>query len=329
MGNDLKIFSDLSHPQLAKEICQELGLELGKAEIKIFSNENPIVEIGECVRGCDVFVIGTQAPPVAQNFLCYCILINALRYASTSRLTAVIPYLFESRADKKDRPRISIVARLIAQFIETAGVDRALFMDLHASQIQGFFRLTTDIVNGAGLICKFLNKRDLRDYILVAPDAGEAKKIHPFQEKLPHLPLAMFDKRRFAHDEKPIIRQLVGEVDGKVALLIDDEIASGGTIKEAVDFFNKLPKEKQPREVRVAVTHPVLCGQAVSVLNQSGIKELIAVDTIPVPPEKSQAAEFEFHLLSPASILAKAIKAIHTNESMGDLLQRENYETLR
>lgn len=320
---ELKIFSDLSHPELAKEICAELQTPLGRANIQIFSNGNPIVEIQECVRGCDVFVIGTQAPIASENFVSFCILINALRYASARRITAVIPYLFESRSDKKDRPRIAIVSRLVAQMLETSGINRAIFIDLHAPQIQGFFRLPTDTINGAGLICKFLKQRDLSNYVIVAPDAGEAKKLHPFQELMPQLPLAMLDKRRYAHDEKPTVHKLIGDVGGKVALIIDDEISSGGTIKEAADFFQRLPTNERPSEIRVATTHPILSGNAMATLNQSGIKELIAINTVPVSETKKQTAQFEFRLLSPASIIARTIQIIHTDKSVGEFLDKE------
>lgn len=318
-SEQIKIFSDLSHPELAKEICQELGLELGKSQIIIFGNGNPLAEVLESVRGQDVFVIGTQAPEACVNFLALNILIDVLHYASARRVTAVIPYLFESRADKKDRPRISIAARLAARFLEIAGAHRVLAMDLHSAQIQGFFRIPMDVLDAAPLICEYLKQRDLGNYALVAGDAGEAKKLDPFLKNLPLLPLAMFDKRRESHDEKPKVVGLIGDISRKIALVLDDEVTSGGMIKEAADFLKTLPLEKQPLELRLAVTHPVLSGRAIPTLNESGIKELIAINTIPVPPEKIRAAQFAINILSPAKLFAKAIKLIHQEESVSQL----------
>lgn len=322
MANKLKIFSDLSHPQLAQDVCRELGMGLGKSEIITFSNDNLVAEVYETVRGGDVFVLGTQAPIATHNFFSFCVLLNALHYASAQRVTAVTPYLFESRSDKKDRPRIAIVARLVAQFLEAAGADRILAMDLHAPQIQGFFRRPMDVLDAAFIICEFLKQRDLDNYVLVAGDAGEMKKLDSFLKLLPReMPVAMFDKRRRRHDEKPTIVGFIGEVGGRTALIVDDEITSGGTIREATEFFGQMPKEKQPAEIRVAVTHPVLTGKAMDILNQCGIKELIAVDTIPVPMEKQQNARFEFNLLSCAKLFAQAIKLIHEEGSVSQLWQ--------
>ncbi len=321
MDGKLKIFSDLSHPKLAQEICQYLGVKLGDSKITVFGNGNPVVEIFESVRGADVFVVGTQAPPASENFFAFCVLINALKYASAGRVTAVMPYMFESRSDKKDRPRISIVARLVAKFIEKAGADKVLAIDLHSPQIQGFFRLPMNVLDAAPLLCSHLKKRSFDDYVLVACDSGESKKLDPLRAFLPeNLPLAVFDKRRKTLGGKPEFVDFIGDVAGKTALLIDDEISTGHTIAEALTFLRKhLPPEKQPKEVRVMATHPILCGNAIQTLNEAGIKELLTVETVPVPLEKIAEAKFELTVLSPAELLARAIKIIHEEGSISQL----------
>lgn len=326
---DLKIFADLSHAELAREICLCLNdlvvspsfMTLGESKITIFGNGNPIAEVQESVRGKDVFVIGTQAPPACQNFMAFCILLDALHFASAGRVTAVMPYLFESRSDKKDRPRISIVARLVATFLSRAGADRFLGMDLHVPQIQGFFQIPTDVLEAAPILCDFLKKRDLTNYVLLVSDAGEGKRLDPLREGLPfELPIASFDKRRRNHKEKAEIVGFIGDVAGKVALMVDDEIASGSTIEEGCKYlFAKLPPGARPLEVRAMATHPVLSGNAIKTLNESGIKELIVVNTIPVPEEKIKLAQFEINILSPAKVIAQAIKFIHEEDSVSQL----------
>jgi ribose-phosphate pyrophosphokinase len=235
MDGSLKIFSGSSHPTLARAICKHIGIPLGVSKTHRFSNENLKVKIEENVREQDVFVIQTSCPPVSDGIMELLILIDALRHSSARRITAVLPYFPYARSDKKDEPRISITARLMADLLETAGADRVLTMDLHSPQVQGFFRIPADQLSAVPLLCEHLKHKELGDAVVVAPDAGEAKDAARVAKWL-NVSLAIIDKRRFGDDEKPRAISLVGDVRDKHAILIDDEIATAGTMVEAVEF---------------------------------------------------------------------------------------------
>lgn len=263
MRRELKIFSGSSHPDLAKAICEYNEIPLGASEIIKFSNENIMVRLLENVRGSDVFVVQTSCPPVNEGIMEMLIMIDALRYASAERITAVIPYFPYARSDKKDKPRISITARLMADLLQTAGAHRVLTMDLHSPQIQGFFHVPIDQLIAAPLICDYFRNKDLSNGVLVAGDVGESKSIGRYANRL-NLPIAIIDKRRDGDDEKARAVHLIGDVAGKDALIIDDEIASGGTLMEATQFLKKYGV----RSVSAAAVHPVLSGRAVERLHQ-------------------------------------------------------------
>lgn len=314
MRRELKIFSGSSHPELAKAICAYNELPLGASEIIRFSNENMMVRILENVRGSDVFVVQTSCPPVNEGIMELLIMIDALRYASAERITAVLPYFPYARSDKKDKPRISITARLMADLLQTAGADRVLTLDLHSPQIQGFFHIPIDQLIAAPLICDYFRAKDLNNTVLVAGDVGESKSIGRYANRL-NLPIAIIDKRRDGDDEKARAVHLIGDVKGKNALIIDDEVASGGTLVEAVEFL----KKNDVRKITAATVHPVLSGHAVERIKKTDIEELVVTDTIPLR-EKQQHYD-KFKILSVAPMLGDAIMRIHNGDSISKLFR--------
>ena len=306
----IKIFAGTSHPALAQSICDAIDLPLSKSEVVKFANENLMVRILENVRGCDVFFVQTSAPPVNEALVETLIAIDALKGASAARVTAVLPYLPYSRSDKKDQPRISITARLVADLLQTAGADRVLTMDLHAAQIQGFFHVPVDQLMGAPVLCDYLKTWDLSNTVLVAGDVGEAKDIGKFANAL-HLPVAIVDKRRYGNDDRAVATNLIGDVVGKHAIIVDDEIATGGTVIEATNFL----MSRGALSVKVVATHGVLSGPAVERINNSVVDRLIVTDTIPLRDKMSN----KITVLSVAPLFANAIRRIHDGDSVSDL----------
>src|SRR3954468_2510981 len=282
-ADGLKVFSGASHPQLAREICGALGIPLGRAHTTRFSNENLKVKIEENVREEDVFVVQTACPPLSENIVELLILLDALKHSSARRVTAVLPYFPYARSDKKDEPRISITARLMADMLATAGADRVLTVDLHSPQIQGFFSMPADQLSGVPVLCDRLQRDDLSNTVVVAADVGEAKDAGRFAKRL-DLPIAFIDKRRAGDDEKARPARVSGDVVGKDCLLVDDEIATGGTIFSACDFL----LDHGARSVQAAVVHPVMSGRAYERLGASALTRLIVTNTIPLtqPSEK-------------------------------------------
>ena len=311
----MKVFSGSSHPAFAKAICDYLGIELGKSHTVTFSNENMLVQIDENVRGSDVYVVQTSCPPVHTHLFEMLIMIDALRSASAKRITAVIPYFPYIRSDKKDRPRISITARLMADLVKTSGADRVLTMDLHAPQAQGFFRIPVDQLQGAGPLCERLREDKQDDWILVAADAGEAKDLGRYANRL-DLPMAIIDKRREGDDEKPRAVNLIGDVTDKVALVVDDEIASGGTLVEAATFL----KQKGARKVLAVATHPVFSANAIGRIENAAVEKVLVTDTIPLPVGSNSA---EVEVVSVAPMFAEAMARIRDGSSVSSLFQPE------
>jgi ribose-phosphate pyrophosphokinase len=312
MTGQLRIFSGSAHPALAEEICKVLGISLGETEVTTFANENMMVQIKENVRGRDVFLVQPSCSPVSNGIVELLVTLDALRSASAGRITAVIPYFPYVRSDKKDRPRISIAARLMADLVQTAGADRVLTMDLHAPQIQGFFRVPVDQLSAAPLLCEYLERRDLANTVLVAGDVGEAKDVGEFARRL-HLPVAIIDKRRFDDTEKAVPTHLVGEVSGMNAIIVDDEVSTAGTLTEAAEFLLK----QGALRVSAVATHPILAGPAIQRIAESALEELIITDTVPVPPAKRHP---KINVLSVAKLFAEAIRRIHHAESVGAML---------
>lgn len=311
MEANLKVFSGNSHPTLAADICARLGIPLGASHTVRFKNDNLMVQIDENVRECDVFVVQTSCPPVHENLFELLVMIDALKSASAKRITAVMPYIPYIRSDKKDRPRISITAKLIARLLEQAGADRVLTMDLHTPQAQGFFDIPVDQLLGAGPICERLKHDKLDDWILVAADVGEAKDIGRYANRL-DLQFAIIDKRRVGDNTKPEAVHLIGDVDGKTALVVDDEIASGGTLVAAAEFL----KQHGATRVIAAATHPVFCDGAAQKIDAGFVEKVIVTNTIPLGPEQ-QSDKVE--VLSVAELFASAITRIHDGRSISSL----------
>ncbi len=312
MLNDILVFSGRSHPQLARSICSELGVPLASSEVIKFSNENLMVQIHENVREADVFVVQTSCAPVNEYLVELLIYIDALKRASARRVTAVIPYFFYARSDKKDRPRISITARLVADLLEAAGCDRVLTMDLHAPQIMGFFKIPCDQLQGFPIIADhIIGSEDLTDAVIVATDAGAAKEAGRYAAAL-NLGLAIVDKRRDGDDERARAEHLIGDVEGRTAIILDDEIASGTTLIEAAEFVRR----KGARRIFAGATHGVLTGRAPEALQSSVLERVLVTDTMPLPTAKHVP---KIETLTVAPLFAQAIARIHDGRSLSEL----------
>ena len=312
MANDIKIIAGTSHPALANEISRHLKVPLTETEIMRFGNENILFQCKENVRESDVFVIQTSTPPVSDLIMELLIIIDALKHASAARITAVLPYFPYTRSDKKDRPRISVTARLMADLLETAGANRVLTMNLHSPQVGGFFRIPVDQLNATPIVCNHLRETsNLADSVLVASDVGEAKDLADYANRL-SLPMAIIDKRRHDDSEDPQAVALIGDVKGRHALIIDDEIASGGTMLEAARFL----KTRGAKSIQAAAVHPVLSGRAYERLRDSPIERLVVTNTIPLIPDKDADM---ITTVSVAKLFADAINAIHTGASVSRL----------
>ncbi len=314
MFGEMKVFSGSSHPELARGIATHMGMPLGRLKVTRFSNENIKVKIEENVREADVFVIQSSCPPVSDNLMEMLILIDALKFASAARITAVLPYFPYARSDKKDEARISITARLVADLLETAGADRVLTMTLHAPQILGFFRKPADQLLATPILTNYFLTKDLTNTTVVATDAGAAKFAGHFAKRL-SVPMAIIDKRRFDDSEKAQSVALIGDVKGRDAIIYDDEIATGGSIKEAA----RILRELGAKSVRVGVTHPVFSGNALETLNSANLDELVVTDSIPVSPERAKAMPY-LKVLSTAALFGDAILRIHGGRSISEMM---------
>jgi ribose-phosphate pyrophosphokinase len=314
MFGEMKVFSGSSHPELASGIATHMGMPLGRLKVTRFSNENIKVKVEENVREADVFVIQSSCPPVSDNLMEMLILIDALKFASAARITAVLPYFPYARSDKKDEARISITARLVADLLETAGADRVLTMTLHAPQILGFFRKPADQLLATPILTNYFKTKDLSNTTVVATDAGAAKFAGHFAKRL-SVPMAIIDKRRFDDSEKAQSVALIGDVKGRDAIIYDDEIATGGSIKEAA----RILRELGARSVRVGVTHPVFSGNALETLNAAELDELVVTDSIPVSPERAKAMPY-LKVLSTAALFGDAILRIHGGRSISEMM---------
>lgn len=314
MISAIKVISGTAHPELARDICKYLGTDLCRSTVSRFSNENLLVQIEENVREADVFIIQPSCPPVSDGIIELLMTIDALKHASAGRITAVLPYFPYVRSDKKDRPRVSITARLMADLLATAGANRILTMNLHSPQVQGFFRIPADQLQAAPILCDYLRQsRDLSNYVLVAGDVGESKEVGLYANRL-DLPIAIVDKRRYGDDEDAQAINLIGDVKGKVALIIDDEVASGGTLMEATRFV----LDRGAVAVEACAVHAVLSGRAIERIQASLLRQLVLTDTIPLPAPKRID---KIHIQSVARLFADAIQAIHDGSSVSRLFR--------
>lgn len=314
MNSELKIFSGTANLPLAEDICKYAGVKLSESEILSFSNDNIKVRILESVRGKDVYVIQPSCVPVNKGLMELLIMIDAIKHASAGRITAVTPYFPYVRSDKKDEPRISITARLIADLLSTAGADRVMTMNLHSPQIQGFFKIPVDHLLAGKLLCDFFECDGLENCVIVAPDAGSAKHAGRYAINL-KLPLAILDKRRHDDSESPVIQNVIGDVSGKRAIIFDDEIASGGSIIEVVKALENLGVE----EITACCVHAVLSDNAMDKIEKSSLKRLVVTDTVYIPPEKRTP---KLTVVSVAELFANAIMYTNTGRSISGLYSR-------
>ena len=313
MYNDLAIFTGRAHPALADSICARLGRVPGKVDVFEFSNENIFVQFQENIRMRDVYLVQPFVSPVNTSIMELLIMIDAARRASAGRITAVIPYYGYGRSDKKDQPRVPITARLVANMIETAGADRVLTMNLHAGQIQGFFNIPLDELSALYPVSAYFRTRDMRDYTVVATDVGGEKRARDLAIRL-ELPLAIIDKRRMGNTESVEAMHVLGEVDGRNCLILDDEILTGGTIVSAVQAL----RQNGARELIISCYHPILSGPAVERLAALDAQEIVFTDSVPLTSEKQLP---NMTIIPVAPQFGDAIGRIHSGQSVGALFQ--------
>ena len=311
--DELKVFTGNGHPELAKSVCEYLDIPLGQAEVFKFANDNTFVRIHENIRQRDVFIIQPTCFPVNDNLMELLIMIDACKRASAGRITAVVPYYGYGRTDKKDQPRVPITARLVADLLTAAGADRLLTVDLHAGQIQGFFNIPVDELTTLPLLGDYFAAKEIQDLVVVAVDIGISKKARDIAEHL-GAPLAIIEKRRMNNNDISETMNVIGEVEGKTALVFDDEIVTGGSIVNAA----KALYEQGVKDVFCCVTHPVLSKDGSEIMAKSKFSEVVVTDTIPMPPEKRNG---KFTILSVAPLLGEAIYRIHKGQSVGDLFK--------
>ena len=309
--DELKIFTGNAHRELAQDVCRYLDIPLGQAEVFKFANDNTFARIKENIRQRDVFIIQPTCYPVNDNLMELLIMIDACKRASAGRITAVVPYYGYGRTDKKDQPRVPITARLVADLLSAAGAERLLTVDLHAGQIQGFFNIPVDELTALPILTDYFQAKEISDLAVVAVDIGISKRARDVAERL-HAPLAIIEKRRLGNDERTETLNVIGDVRGKVALLFDDEVDTGGTIVASARAL----MDRGVKEVYCCVTHPVLSRNAAEIMAQSNFTEIVVSDTIPLPAEKRNG---KITVLSVAPLLGEAIHRIHKGLSVGEM----------
>jgi ribose-phosphate pyrophosphokinase len=312
-GN-VKIFSGNAHPALAKEICSHLTCDLGKASTERFSDGEFNFQIGENIRGSDVFIVQPTCPPTDQHLMELLIMMDTFVRASAERVTAVIPYFGYARSDKKDRPRVPIAAKLVSNLIVRAGAERILTIDLHAAQIQGFFDVPVDHLYAAPIVVDYFKNNPIDNLIVVAPDTGGAERARAYAKRL-NAGLALCDKRRERANEADVMN-IVGDVAGKNCLIVDDMCDTGGTICKVAKALH----EAGANEIFACFTHAVLSGNAMENIDSSYLKKVIVTNTIPLGPGASPLHKNgKIEVLSVAGLLASAIKSIHDETSVSSL----------
>lgn len=311
--DELKVFTGNAHPALARSVCDYLGISLGKADVFEFSNENIFVNILELVRQRDVFVIQPICSPVNKSLVELLIMLDAFRRASAGRITAVLPYYGYGRTDKKDQPRVPITARLVADLITTAGANRVITMDLHAPQIQGFFTIPVDELTVLPILNKYFKEKALDNLVVVATDIGITKRARDVAAGL-EVPLAIIEKRRLGNTGETETLNVIGDVQGKRALTVDDEIDTAGSLAGVVNTLI----DRGATEVYACCTHPVFSGDAVQRIASSRVKEVVVTDTIPVVGDKKLD---KITVLPVASLLGEAIHRIHAGLSIGAMFE--------
>ena len=311
--DELRVFTGNAHPQLAQDVCDYLNIPIGQAEVFKFSNDNTFVRILENIRQRDVFIIQPTCAPVNDNLMELLIMIDAAKRASAGRVTAVTPYYGYGRTDKKGQPRVPITARLVADLLTAAGADRLLTIDLHAGQIQGFFNIPVDELTALTILTRYFQDKGLENLVVVAVDIGISKRARDVAERL-QAPLAIIEKRRIGNEDKAESLNVIGDVDGKIALTFDDEVDTAGSLLSAAEAL----KQRGVKEVYACVTHAVLSGDAAGKVVDSPLEELVVTDTIPLPEAKGNG---KITVLSIATLLGEAIHRIHEGQSVGELFE--------
>ena len=312
-GKDIKVFSGNANPKLAEEICKLMGTKLGEAEVGTFSDGEIFVSLYETVRGSDVFVVQSTCTPVNNNLMELLIMIDALKRASAGRITAVIPYYGYARQDRKAKARDPITAKLVANMLTAAGADRVLTMDLHASQIQGFFDIPVDNLAGNPIFVDYYAKKygsECENMMVVSPDVGSVSRARAFAQKL-HMQLAIVDKRRQKANQCEVMN-IIGEVEGRDVVIVDDMIDTAGTLCNAAGAI----KARGAKSVTACATHGVLSGPAIGRIRDSALDEVVLLDTIALPPEKQIE---KIKVLSVAPVLAEAVARIYSDKPVSTL----------
>ena len=311
MRRELKVFTGSAHPALGEAIAQHIGVPLGRAHLARFSDGEVWFQSHDNVRGADVFVVQPTCSPVNENLMEMLLMLDAFKRSSASRLTAVLPYYGYGRQDRKDKPRVPISAKLVADLLQTAGADRVLTMDLHAAQIQGFFDIPVDHLFAAAVIIEHVLQLNLPDLVVVSPDAGGVERARAYAKRL-DASLAIVDKRR----EQPNVAEVhnvIGDVAGRTALVVDDMVDTAGTLTKVVDAL----KAAGAREVLASCSHAVLSGHAIERIEKSPLSKLIVTDSIPLTPAK--LASGRIVVLTIGDLLGRAIKNIHEETSVTSL----------
>jgi ribose-phosphate pyrophosphokinase len=312
MIDKIRVFSGNSNPSLAEKICASLGVPLGSAKVKTFSDGEIMVEIGENVRGRDIYVVQSTCAPTNNNLMELLIMIDALKRASAATITAVIPYYGYARQDRKVAPRTPITSKLVADIITTAGADRVVTIDLHAGQIQGFFNIPVDNLYAAPVILENLKNRfPHNNIVMVSPDAGGTERARAFAKRL-GCTLAVIDKRRTGPNVAEVMH-LIGDVKDKTAIILDDMIDTAGTLTQAARAL----KEHGAKTIYACATHGVLSGPAIDRINESDLEKVVITDTVPLGEKEARTDKIK--VLSVAELLAEAIRRIHQDESVSSL----------
>ncbi|MBN1948569.1 MAG: ribose-phosphate pyrophosphokinase [Candidatus Cloacimonetes bacterium] len=315
MFSRLKLFAGNANLELATEVAKFAGIPLGDAEVFKFSNDNTFVKINENVRGADTFIVQPTCIPVNDNLMELLIMIDALKRASARNINCVIPYFGYARSDKKDQPRVPITAKLVADLLTVAGADRIVCMDLHSQQIQGFFNIPVDHLTSMPIFARYFRSHlDLANLVVVSPDAGGTERARAMAQRL-NCELAIGDKRRTGNDDKSEILHIIGDVENKTALLIDDIVDTAGSLCK----MSKALIARNAKKVYAACSHGILSGKAVQNIEESPIETLFITDSIPLSPDKKSCKKIV--QLSIAELLAIAIKKIHIEESLSILFR--------
>ncbi len=314
---EIKLFAGTASPELAKKIAAYLETKLCGRDVILFPNDNLFIKLHNSVRGQDVYVIQTTSRPVQQNLMELLISLQTLRLDSAARITAVLPYLCYGRSDKKDQPRVPITARLVADMIEVAGSDRYMTLDPHAGQVQGFFSIPGDVLTASHIIEDYIKDNLLKKLtkpVIMTVDLGFAKKGRNYAEGL-NMPIAFIEKRRVANDSNAEALNIIGDVDGRDVIIVDDEVDTGGSIAQAIS----LAREKGARDVYLAFIHPVFSSNAAIRLSSLDLKEIITTDTVPIPEKSKVLFGDRLTICSVAPLLAEVILRAHEGRSVGEL----------